>query len=347
MARPLRIDVEDGWYHVYGRGIDRRNIFNDDRERLHFLELLALLVERYRIVVHAYALMSNHYHLILQTPEANLSAAMQWFATSYSMWFNPRNERVGPLFQGRFGGLLIENSAWAYEASLYVHLNPVMRADFGLDPWRKKAESLGWTEPTAQEVKERLSEIRKYPWSSYRAYAGYAGAPEWLTTKDLLQRAARRKDERVAAYRSAIKLRLTKGVSEPFQERLRDGVALGSADFVKRVKGLLKGGGRDVSGKRALRRRIEFEEVIKAVEKVRGVSFAEFTATRGDWGKPLALWAARQFCGLTLRELGEKLGGKDYAAVGMMIKRFETKASKDRMLRDIMKKVKGLLLQEC
>lgn len=82
MARPLRIDVEDGWYHVYGRGIDRRNIFNDDRERLHFLELLALLVERYRIVVHAYALMSNHYHLILQTPEANLSAAMQWFATS-------------------------------------------------------------------------------------------------------------------------------------------------------------------------------------------------------------------------------------------------------------------------
>jgi putative transposase len=129
MVRPLRVDVEDGWYHVCARGIDRRPIYEDDRARCHFLELLELAVERYRLVVHAYALMQNHYHLVTQTPDANLSAAMQWLATSYSMWFNKRNNRVGPLFQGRYKSIPIENSTWGYACSLYVHVNPVVRAE--------------------------------------------------------------------------------------------------------------------------------------------------------------------------------------------------------------------------
>ena len=111
---------------------------------MHFLELLEAAVERHRIIIHAYSLMANHYHLIVQTPDANLSVAMQWLSTSYSMWFNLRNQRVGPLFQGRFKSMPIENNAWAYEASLYVHLNPVMRSEFGLNPWSKKA--IGGTE---------------------------------------------------------------------------------------------------------------------------------------------------------------------------------------------------------
>ena len=113
MARPLRVDRPDGWYHVTARGLERRDLFNDQRDRLHFLELLAEMTQLFRVQVHAYVLMSNHYHLVVQTPEANLSRAIQWLNVSYAAWFNRRNGRVGPLFQGRFKGLLVEDALWA------------------------------------------------------------------------------------------------------------------------------------------------------------------------------------------------------------------------------------------
>ncbi len=105
MARPLRHLIENGWYHVFGRGWERRDVFVDVRDREHFLELLEGLTDRYRFVIHAYALMDNHHHLIVQTPDANLSQGMQWFNTSYSAWFNARHDRVGSLWQGRYRGM--------------------------------------------------------------------------------------------------------------------------------------------------------------------------------------------------------------------------------------------------
>lgn len=344
MARPLRINIENGWYHVCGRGVDRRSIYLEDRERMHFLELLETAVERYRVIIHAYSLMTNHYHLIVQTPDANLSAAMQWLSTSYSMWFNLRNQRVGPLFQGRFKSIPIENSAWAYEVSLYVHLNPIMRSEFGLNPWSKKSEAKGWREPTPEEVKKRLAELRRYEWSSYRAYAGYSEGPKWLTTNEFLRRAARKKDQRVSKYRKDVKYRLTKGVSEPFQERLKSGIALGTEKFLKQIKNMAKGYGRETKGKQELRRRVEFKDVVKAVEEVRGEKYKDFAERRDDWGNPLVLLIARLYCGMTLKEIGDAVGGMDYAAVGIKIKRFEKKVEKVRDLAIIINKVKVKVL---
>ena len=121
MVRPLRHIVENGWYHVFGRGWEKRRIFKDERDREHFLELLSGLHEKYRFIIHGYVLMDTHHHLIIQTPDANLSAGMQWFNTSYSAWHNARYDRVGSLWQGRYRDVLVENSAWAYELSVYVH----------------------------------------------------------------------------------------------------------------------------------------------------------------------------------------------------------------------------------
>ncbi|MFC1497944.1 transposase [Verrucomicrobiota bacterium] len=344
MARPLRINIEDGWYHVCGRGIDRRSIYLEDRERIHFLDLLEAAVERHRIIIHAYSLMTNHYHLIVQTPDANLSVAMQWLSTSYSMWFNLRNQRVGPLFQGRFKSIPIENSAWAYEASLYVHLNPVMRSEFDLNPWSKKAESKGWKEPTPEQVKRRLAELRRYEWSSYRTYASYREGPKWLTTNELLCRAARKKDQRVREYRKDVKHRLTKGVTEPFQERLKSGIALGAEKFLKQVKNMAKGCDRETKGKQELRRRVEFKDVVKAVEEIKGEKYRDFDGRRGDWGKPLVLLMARLYCGMTLKEIGAAVGGMDYAAAGIKIKRFQEKVENMRDLAIITNKVKTKVL---
>jgi REP element-mobilizing transposase RayT len=329
------VDVPDGWYHVTARGIERRTIFDNVAEHGHFCELLAEMVERFRVVLHAHVELDNHYHLILQTPDANLSPAMQWLNVSYVAWINRRRQRVGPLMQGRFKSIPVENSAWAYALSLYVHLNPVMRKAHGLAKAGKKAEASGWVVPDQATVTHRLAELRRRRWSSYPAYAGYVQAPEWLTTGEILRRAHRRKERRVRKYREDVRQRLAKGVEPELKERLADGFALGTEAFRSRIRQIGKGG-REVSGTPKLRARVSFGDVVGAVERLRGEKASEFMDRRGDWGRPLVLWAARRYTGLTLREIGEAAGGMDYTAVAMAIRRFEDKSRTDTQLQRLM-----------
>ena len=338
MTRPLRVDVENGWYHVTSRGIDRSAIFLNDAEHGHFLGLLGEMVDRFRVILHAHVELDNHYHLILQTPDANLSQAMQWLNISYAVWVNRRRDRVGPLMQGRFKSIPVENSSWAYTLSLYVHLNPVMRKAHGLGKGEKAAESMGIIVPDAETVSKRLAALREYPWGSYRAYAGYAKAPAWLRTADILQRAGRNKEQRVERYRSDIQHQLSKGVDPLLRERLADGFALGSEAFRELIR---KGGkgGREITGSGRLRPRVTFDALVACIEHLRGEDFATFMMLRGDWARPLLLWALRRYSGMTLAEIGEAVGGMDYTAVAMAIKRFELRAEKQPFLRQLMQKV--------
>src|SRR2546425_3828682 len=132
MARPLRIDLVDGLYPVTARGNERRSIDREDRDRQHFVALLEEVVERYGIRMHAYVLLDNHYHLLVRTPQANLSAAMQWLGQSDALWFNRRHRRAGHLFQGRVhAGVLGEGAGWG--GAGYVHLHPGRGERLGLD----------------------------------------------------------------------------------------------------------------------------------------------------------------------------------------------------------------------
>ncbi len=334
MARPLRVDVENGWYHVSSRGIERRSIFDNEREHGHFLELLEEMVDRFRVIVHAHVELDNHYHLIVQTPEANLSQAIQWLNISYAVWVNRRRERVGPLMQGRFKSIPLEDSAWAYELSLYVHLNPVMRKAHGLGKREKSSESMGLTIPDPRTVSVRLAELRQYRWSSYRAYAGYSESPEWLRTQDILNRAARSKIQRAEQYRADIQQRLTKGVEPLLKERLNDGFALGTAAFRELIRQAGKGG-REIAGSGKLRPRVSFEDLVAIIERLRNEDFKTFNTRRGDWAKPLLLWALRRYSGMTLAAIGDAVGGMDYTAVAMAIKRFEKRSEKEQSLRKL------------
>jgi putative transposase len=123
MARALRIEIAGGRYHVTARGNERRDIFRVDKDREHFLGLLSELPERFGTLIHAYVLMQNHYHLLLETPEGNLSRSIQWLNVSYSVWFNRRHRRSGHLFQGRFGAVLIEDDRGLQEVGRYTHVN--------------------------------------------------------------------------------------------------------------------------------------------------------------------------------------------------------------------------------
>lgn len=336
MARPLRVNIEGGWYHAYARGLNRMGIYSDDRERAHFLELLGAMHERYGVELHAYVLMSKHYHLVVRTPEGNLSRAMQWLNQSHAAWFNARQGRKGTVFQRPFGSVAVENGAWAYELSLYVHLNPLRIKALGLGRSERKASGLGAGHaPSREQTARRLKHLREYRWSSYRAYAGYGRCPGWLETREVLSRAPRRAGGAVQAYREEVQWLVRGNEREGVRERLLDSLAIGSAEFAGRVRavGLAAGLGRETKGKRELRRRVSLEEVKAAVSEARGERWEELCHRRGDPSAAMAQWLARRYTGATLGEIGTSMGGRDYAAVGMAIRRFTERLAKERKLR--------------
>ena len=125
MARPLRIEYSGAYYHVTSRGNERKAIFRDDRDRERLLELLARAVKDFHLRLHGYVLMSNHYHLLVETPRGGLSRALRYLNGVYTQAFNRRHRRVGHLFQGRYKAILVDKDAYLLELSRYIHLNPL------------------------------------------------------------------------------------------------------------------------------------------------------------------------------------------------------------------------------
>jgi REP element-mobilizing transposase RayT len=113
----LRIERAGGWYHITGRGNERRSIYREDKDRMWFCHLLAEMVARFRVRLHGYVLMNNHYHLIIELTEPNLSRAVQWLNVSYSVWFNHRHHRSGHLFQGRFKSVVVDWQEWGWNSA--------------------------------------------------------------------------------------------------------------------------------------------------------------------------------------------------------------------------------------
>ncbi len=143
MARPLRIEYEKACYHISSRGNEKRDIFLDERDNKKFLFYLGIVRERYKIIVYAYVLMNNHYHLLIETPKPNLCRVMRDINGHYTIYFNKRHKRAGHLFQGRYRSILVEKDNYFLELSRYIHLNPV-RAGIVSKPEDYKYSSMGY-----------------------------------------------------------------------------------------------------------------------------------------------------------------------------------------------------------
>ena len=160
MARPLRIEYPGALYHITARGNRKENIYHGSPDRYQFLHILENTVERYNWLCHAYCLMNNHYHLLIETPDANLSIGMRQLNGVYTQYFNRSNGSVGHLFQGRFKSILVEKGPYLLELSRYIVCNPV-RAGFSKEP-------------------------QDWKWSSYNATAYGKNIPPFLTVDWLL-----------------------------------------------------------------------------------------------------------------------------------------------------------------
>jgi len=342
MPRQLRHNVEGGWYHITTRGMFRKEIFENDRDREHFVELLSMMVERYCVVLHAYVLMDNHYHLLIETPEANASRALQWLNLSYAAWFNAKHGRSGPVFQARFKSIPVDGQgSWALTCSIYIHLNPVRIRSLGQGKDDRAMEKAGFMQegPTSKQVKARLAVLRNHSWSSYHAYAGYAPKPDWLTCERLWWHAGQEKGvDPKADCRRYLEDYLRQGVEEGVFARLTAALAIGGTSFIENLRRKVPRKAGAETNARAWRRLLTFEAVVQAVEHVKEESWQDFADRRGDWGRDLVLYVARTRSGRTLGELGA-LSGMSVDGVSKAIQRMRSRLSSDKKLNRILRKV--------
>jgi putative transposase len=342
MARPTRIDVEGGWYHVVNRGIERRAIFKDERAYRHFVELVSKLPERFELKVHGYVLMPNHYHLQLETPKANLSKAIQWLNVSYSVWYNRRQNRVGPLFQGRFKAILHEKETYAVTINRYIHLNPARVKDLGGHEGR--AEQPG--ELSQDTINKRVKALKEYPWSSYRYYAGREKTPRWVTTETVLASFDGGSERaRQSTYSRELEEAAGLGRNETdWKSQLKAGLLVGTKEFVDEMKGLLKGDRREqTSLRRTGKETLSWDQITQAVAKEWNTEWEKARQAHGSGARSAALYISRHYSDQTLRELGQRVGGMEYPAVTMAIRRFEKRMNEDKKLAGRVKRILKML----
>jgi len=345
MARPVRIEVAGGWYHVSARGNERRVVFRDARDRRRFLELLEEAVDRFGVRWHGYVLMNNHYHLLVETARTNLSQALQWLQVSYTVWFNRRHQRVGHLFQGRYKAMLIEMESSAWEVSRYLHLNPVRVAGLGLNKAAQQRLRRGLSPaPDPQQVRQRLERLRSYRWSSYRAYVGLAGKPVWLTTEGVLALVGGcGRLERVRRYRQYVEEGVREGLAASPWERLQGQLLLGGAEFVRQMQRRARGNAREQPQLKRLQPQRSFQEIVAAVEQEKGEKWVTFRDRHGDWGRDVVLYLGRRYGGMRLRELGQQAGALDYGSVQMAVRRFGQRQANDDTLRAVVERIRTKL----
>jgi len=283
------------------------------------------MAETYRTRIHAFVLMENHYHLLLELIEPNLSRAAQWLNVSYSVWFNRRHQRSGHLFQGRFKSIIVEPEQWALELSRYVHLNPVRTRELAAGKAQRQATRAGVSGPPDKDaVRDRLSRLRNFPWSSYLAYAGLRDAPEWLERESVLAFGGGRKGERQGRYREYVEAAVRDGLEESPWDHLVEQVVLGDEAFLATVREQAAGNALEQGASRRLASaRPTFAQIVANIEKEKGRKWSEFRDAQGDNGRDLALYLGRRACGLTLNELAELAEMTSYSAVAQAVKRFK------------------------
>ena len=212
MARPLRLEFVGALHHVTSRGNERGAVFLDDPDRALFVDVLSSVVEKYKWTCHAYCLMDNHYHLLVETPFANLAVGMRQLNGVFTQKYNRKHERTGHLFEGRYKAILVKKESHLLQTARYIVLNPV-RAGIVGDPGDWK-------------------------WSSFNATVGSARQPDFLSVDWLLGRFGQRRDTSAAHYADFVR----KGIrTESIWKELKGQSVLGDQGFADGFKDALNG----------------------------------------------------------------------------------------------------------
>lgn len=310
MSRPLRIEYPGAFYHITSRGNDLKDIFKTRRDREKFLSYLESASERYGAVIHAYCMMSNHYHLLMETPEGNLSQIMHHINGAYTTYFNVKRQRSGHLFQGRYKAIVIDVDEYASEVSRYIHLNPV-RAGI-------------------------VDKPEEYAWSSYMYYIGRKKIPEWLMADFILGYFGKEISDAQKRYLEFVDALAGQEYNSPLKDTVASTI-LGSADFVKEIKENYlntRKVDRNLPALRELSKRPSIETIKKEVKSVFG---ADQTLS-----EKVSLYFCHKYSGQRLKEIGRHFGMSE-SGVSQTSRRFALKIDKDNKLRKKIEQVESMI----
>jgi putative transposase len=299
MVRPLRIEYPNAWYHVMNRGRRGDNVFSDKTDFETFLGVLQESSELFGCRVAAFCLMSNHYHLLLQTPLGNLSRVMRHVNGVYTQRYNRRQKIDGSLFRGRYKSVLVEEDNHLIELLRYIHRNPV-RAHI-------------------------CKSASDYPWSSHHAYVSTSQKSEWLSTDFLLSMFSETPGKAIREYRKFVQGEESVEIKDFFSKKNLPSI-LGTCDFVEWVKAKYyqkKKHDEVPQSKDLAPTIIEIKKAIGLCYEIdiKGLEVAK----RGQENEPrnVAIYLSRKHSGLSLEEIGKKFGRIKYSTVSNVVRRIE------------------------
>ena len=319
MSRPLRILYPDAWYHVMNRGRSRVQIYRAPEDYFAFVELLREASAMWKVRIAAYCLMSNHYHLLVQTPGANLSRFMRHLNGLYTQYFNRTYKSDGPLFRGRYKSIVVESDSYLLELVRYIHRNPLQA---GL-----------------------VKRLEDYRWSSHRMYISRSNEVNWLHKDYVLSMLEADKQSRRQAYIDFMKQEAADMISKLYNKGKLP-LLLGTKEFINDIRHRYQGRSniKDTPQVRELFQ--EKSRIEKAVISAYQVNREDLLKSRrGNYNEArnVAIYLMRKHTGAALSDIGSRFEMRSYSSVSSVVQRMQEALRRDRNLRQRVEAAERLL----
>lgn len=321
MSRPLRIEYPGAWYHIMNRGRRQEPIFLKSKDYLGFLDLLKQSKELWNINIVAFCLMSNHYHLLIKTPDANISRVMRHINSIYTQRFNKTHNYDGPLFRGRYKSILVSDDAYLLELVRYIHKNPV-RANI-------------------------TSTMEDYRWSSYKGYLSYAKSWEWLDKDLIFSMLTNKKKGRLKPFIDFMEKDDSKRVKRFFSLKQLPAI-FGPEGFVTRIKEeyYFKKKSSEIPESKQLAP--DPNVIIAEVCRYYNVPSKEIYRVRRGWfNKPrnISIYLIRMLCAKKLEAIAELFDMNTYGAVSSVVQRVSKLRKSDKTIKNDLEEIKNKLIK--
>jgi len=319
MARALRIKYKNALYHITSRGNERRNIFADDPDRDFFLQTLKESLNTYNVILYSYVLMSNHFHLLLETPLANLSEFMRQFNITYTSYYNRKYNRVGHLYQGRYKSILVQKDNYLHILSRYIHLNPVRVV---------KMENV--------PLSEKEKYLRHFKWSSLKGYINNNNPQSFVDYQTILLEYGGDNPKGRNNYWQALQSDLSSKLE--IKKQIIGNSILGNKQFVQEIeeKYLLKKE-KEIPSVRKIHSYCTKDKVIEIACREIGKTWEQLKSTPNSH-RQILMEMLYRYTGLNNREIGE-LMALDYSTVSVGRRRLRGKLFNDSELRDLVRRI--------
>jgi putative transposase len=319
MSRPLRIQYPDAWYHVMNRGRRREKIFETKEDYWTFVDLLEELDEVFNVRVAAYCLMFNHYHLLLQTPDANLSRSMRHLNGVYTQRYNKKHSCDGQLFRGRYKSIVVESDSYVLELVRYIHRNPL---ESGL-----------------------VDNLQKYQWTTHKIYLSNSKKWNWVHKDYILKLFSKSKPESIRLYKEFVLKEIPEEINQIFGRRNLPAV-LGSKNFVNRIKDKFFNLNNFEEIPETKRLAPDIDKIKKAVCKAYDIKEKElYVNRRGYFNEPrnVAVYLIRRLRNDPLKQVGEQFGIGKYSTVSSIVERVKYEMEADKGLKKRIQKLAEII----